>query len=113
MHPEPLEQSIHMGAHSRIANTQLGRDLLVGPTRAQGLGDLACAAAYGAASKLEPSTVARLAAGDWRFWDRITEGATFTARKYDAIMGWFSANWPSDAPWPNDVPRPETVGEAA
>lgn len=72
---------------------------------------VACAAAYGEARSLEPSTVARLATGDWRFFERIEGGASFTARKYDAIMGWFSARWPEDLAWPEDVPRP--MAEAA
>ncbi len=52
------------------------------------------------------TTVGRLAAGDWHFFIRIRDGASFTARKYDEVMAWFSGNWPSDAVWPADVPRP-------
>lgn len=74
---------------------------------------VACAEAFGAARKLESSTVARLATGDWRFFERIDGGASFTARKYDAIMGWFSINWPADAAWPSNVPRAEARSEAA
>ncbi len=65
-----------------------------------------CAVEFAKATEREPSTVARLATGDWRFFDRITEGASFTARKYDSIMAWFSANWPDGTAWPMDVPRP-------
>lgn len=65
-----------------------------------------CAADFARLTNREPSTVARLSTGDWRFFDRIGEGASFTARKYDAVMGWFSANWPADKDWPADVPRP-------
>lgn len=67
-----------------------------------------CATEFAKATEREPSTVARLATGDWRFFDRINEGASFTARKYDAIMGWFSANWPDGVAWPNETPRPLT-----
>jgi hypothetical protein len=74
---------------------------------------MACAAAYAAARKLEMVTVARLATGDWRFFERIDGGASFTARKYDTIMAWFSANWPRDLDWPIDVPRPDAPQEAA
>lgn len=73
----------------------------------------ACAAAYGAAKKLEAVTVARLAAGDWRFFERIDSGASFTARKYDGIMRWFSKNWPAEIAWPADVPRPAQVEAVA
>lgn len=65
-----------------------------------------CAAKYGKAKDLEPTTVGRLAAGDWRFFERIGDGASFTARKYDQILCWFADNWPDDLPWPADVPRP-------
>lgn len=64
------------------------------------------AAAFARVTKREPSTVARLAAGDWRFFERLDGGASFTARKYDAILAWFGANWPEGAVWPADVPRP-------
>lgn len=65
-----------------------------------------CASTFAKATERETSTVSRLAAGDWRFFDRLNEGVSFTARKYDLTMGWFSANWPEHTAWPNDVPRP-------
>lgn len=70
-----------------------------------------CAEEFGRITGREASTVARLATGDWRFFDRIADGASFTARKYDGIMAWFTANWPADADWPADVPRP-AIGHA-
>jgi hypothetical protein len=73
----------------------------------------ALAEAYSAARGIEMVTVARLATGDWRFFDRVEGGASFTARKYDAIICWFAANWPDSAAWPNDVPRPAARGAAA
>lgn len=30
----------------------------------------------------------------------------FNIRKYDDLMGWYSANWPDGADWPAGVPRP-------
>ena len=65
-----------------------------------------CAAEFAKATEREISTVSRLAAGDWRFFDRLNDGVSFTARKYDLTMSWFSANWPEQLPWPADVPRP-------
>lgn len=61
-----------------------------------------------------PSTVAQAATGDWRFFDRI-QGGTFTLRKYDAIVAWFSENWPTAVEWPKAVGRPPSrkVGRAA
>lgn len=72
-----------------------------------------CAAAYGEAKGIGAVTVARLAAGDWRFFERIEGGASFTARKYDAIMSWFSVNWPVGLDWPVSVPRPASAEVAA
>lgn len=66
-----------------------------------------CARAFAASTGREASTVARLATGDWRFFERLKDGASFTIRKYDAVMAWFSLNWPTDADWPAGVPRPE------
>jgi hypothetical protein len=50
-------------------------------------------------------TLGRLAAGDWRFFDRLTDGKTFTARKYDEVMRWFAANWPKGVAWPAGCTR--------
>ena len=66
----------------------------------------ACADIFAAAASVQIATVAERAAGDWRFFDRIEHDKTFTARKYDQVMSWFSANWPEGADWPSDVPRP-------
>lgn len=65
-----------------------------------------CAESYALARGLEMSTVGRRAAGDWRFFDRITEGKSFTARTYDNVMRWFASNWPPGHPWPKGVRRP-------
>ena len=64
---------------------------------------------YAAAMKMEMSTVAQRALGDWRFFQRLEESetASFTIRKYDAAVAWFAARWPQQAEWPADVPRPE------
>lgn len=68
---------------------------------------MVCASAYAASRKLSLTTLGRLAAGDWRFFDRVTEGSTtFTARKYDEVIRWFSDNWPEGVEWPADVQRP-------
>lgn len=58
------------------------------------------------ARDLEESTVGRLCASDGRFFSRIRDGKTFTAKKYDEVVGWFSANWPADADWPSNITRP-------
>lgn len=67
-----------------------------------------CADRYAAARGIEISTLGRLAAGDWRFFDRLdNDEKTFTARKYDEVMGWFSDHWPVDVEWPSEVRRHE------
>ena len=66
---------------------------------------LTLAERFSAARQLESATVGRLCAADGRFFLRIREGKTFTAKKYDEVVAWFSANWPDETPWPCDVPR--------
>lgn len=68
---------------------------------------LSVARCFGAARSLELSTLGRMAADDGRFFARLQDPqTTFTARKYDAVMGWFAANWPDGLEWPAGVPRP-------
>lgn len=69
-----------------------------------------CADAYVCARRVGMSTLGRLAAGDWRFFVHLQDGSkTFTARKYDDVINWFSANWPENAQWPDSVARPEVT----
>ena len=65
------------------------------------------AAAYAAAMEIEVVTTARLATGDWRFFARLDAGASFTAKKYDAVVDWFASHWPDKVPWPDNLARPE------
>lgn len=65
-----------------------------------------CAGAFALLTGLGLATIGRKAAKDWRFFDRLTAGDGFTARKYDDVIGWFDENWPEDGEWPSDVPRP-------
>ena len=68
---------------------------------------LTCAALYASGKEIGFSTLGRLAAGDWRFFNNLNEDdKTFTARKYDEVLVWFSANWPDDADWPPNIERP-------
>lgn len=61
------------------------------------------------ARELGEATVGRLCAADGRFFSRIREGKTFTAKKYDEVVAWFAKNWPEHAEWPHAVPRPVEV----
>jgi len=74
---------------------------------------LVLATRYSEAKGLKFATVGRLAAGDWRFFDRIQTGVSFTARKYDEIVRWFRANWPEGDEWPPSVPEPPAQDAAA
>ena len=69
---------------------------------------LQLATAYGAAHSLGESTVGRLCAADGRFFSRIRDGSTFTIKKYDEVIEWFSAHWPAGADWPEGIQRPMT-----
>jgi hypothetical protein len=65
----------------------------------------ACAAARGLTLK----SISRKAVDDHRFFDRlIRKDGSFTVRKYDEIMGWFSdpANWPAGT---NPPPAPYEI----
>ncbi|WP_315759337.1 hypothetical protein [Bradyrhizobium sp. SZCCHNRI2007] len=65
------------------------------------------AGAYRTGHDIGLSTLARRAAGDWRFFASLgAEGRTFTVRKYDEVMDWFSAHWPEGVAWPKGVERP-------
>ena len=67
------------------------------------------ASAYGSLTGQSAATIAQRAFLDWRFLDRLSDGSTFTVRKFDRGMQWFSANWPPDAAWPDGVPRPAPI----
>ena len=67
---------------------------------------MALGARFGAVRNLEETTVGRFCAADSRFFSRIREGKTFTAKKYDEVVAWFAANWPPFVEWPPGVPRP-------
>lgn len=70
---------------------------------------LTCASVYTAERQIGFSTLGRLAAGDWRFFDNLSrDDKTFTARKYDEVLRWFSANWPEELAWPDNLERPTT-----
>lgn len=73
-----------------------------------------CAERYVGAKGTSLATIGRLAAGDWRFFDRVADDEkSFTARKYDEVIGWFSRNWPNEVEWPSEIKRPQATVEAA
>lgn len=68
---------------------------------------LALSEAFCSARELGETTVGRHCAADSRFFARIRSGKTFTAKKYDEVVAWFSSNWPDGSDWPRGVPRPQ------
>jgi len=75
---------------------------------------LLCAETYAKLRGIGLPTLGRISAGDWRFFDRLRDDEkTFTARKYDEVLGWFSDNWPTDAKWPKGLDRPKAPARAA
>jgi hypothetical protein len=70
---------------------------------------LALSESFCSAKELGESTVGRHCAADGRFFSRIRAGKTFTAKKYDEVVAWFSCHWPEKCHWPDDVERPESV----
>ena len=73
-----------------------------------------CAEAFSVGRQVSLATLGRLAAGDWRFFDRLKAGErTFTARKYDEVVGWLHANWPIGSEWPSEVQIPEPSSSGA
>lgn len=75
---------------------------------------ITCAVAFADKKGIALSTLGRIAANDSPFFDRLRDGRkTFTARKYDEIMEWFSCNWPEDLDWPKAIVRPQVQEPAA
>lgn len=86
---------------------------------------LTLARVYCRAEGRKLSGVSWAVAGDNRFLDALAERSgsrkandrrgSFTVRKYDQIVEWFSANWPDGVAWPAlavpDVSRPKRRAE--
>ncbi|GJE54544.1 hypothetical protein [Methylobacterium thuringiense] len=70
---------------------------------------LLVAQAFADEKDLSLTTLGRLAAWDGRFFENIADPSkTFTARKYDEVLAYFSAHWPEDGPaWPEHISRPD------
>ncbi len=53
-------------------------------------------------------TVSLRAARRGGFFDELAKGANITVRRGDAIIAWFSDNWPDqELEWPRSIPRPK------
>lgn len=67
------------------------------------------ARAFAQAKGLSLTTLGRKAAWDGRFFDNLADPTkSFTARKYDEVLAFFSAHWPEDGLlWPDHIVRPD------
>lgn len=61
---------------------------------------------FSAATGKAETTIAKHAAGQAYVFQRLRDGCSITARRYNRIVQWFSDNWPADLLWPADIPRP-------
>ena len=62
--------------------------------------------AFADARGLSVSYASRLLTGSGDTVDRVTAGASITARRAETIVCRASQNWPADHAWPADIPRP-------
>lgn len=63
---------------------------------------------------LSLATLSERAAGDWRFFAQVADGAlNFRVRSYDRAIRWFAANWPADLEWPYHIHRPSLASSQA
>ena len=53
------------------------------------------------------TTIATYAAGDGKFFKRLSAGATCTLKMTAQVLQWFSDNWDEDLEWPRSIPRPK------
>src|ERR1700687_1713675 len=73
---------------------------------------LALAAEYCRVTGYKASTVSLRAVSDGQFFDAVKRGRQFTLARFDALVGYFSANWPPEPkcppppPWPCPPPAP-------
>jgi hypothetical protein len=75
---------------------------------------LSCATAFAHKRNVKLTTLGRMAANDSPFFTRLADARTsFTARKYDEIIQWFSDHWPADLDWPEGVARPLSVARGS
>jgi len=69
--------------------------------------------AYASHKNVTHWRVSLLARGDGQYFKRLMDGKGSTVRVSDAVMRWFSDNWPADLEWPSDIPRPKPSGKEA
>ena len=68
--------------------------------------------AFANARGLSVSYASRLLTGSGDTVDRVTAGASITARRAETILRRASQNWPTNCDWPADIPRPAPADES-
>ena len=63
---------------------------------------------YAAARGLSVSYASRLLTGSGDTVDRVSAGASITARRAETILRRASEGWPAGLDWPAGIPRPAT-----
>ena len=66
---------------------------------------------YAAARGISVSYASRLLTGSGDTVDRVTAGASVTARRAETILRRASLHWPDGLDWPAGIPRPAPEGE--
>ena len=59
------------------------------------------------ATKLSPSYIGRLVAGNGDFFSRLLEGHDLTTRRATNVIKKISDHWPADLTWPIEIDRPD------
>jgi hypothetical protein len=68
---------------------------------------LRVATAYAAFKGLSLRQLGSILGDDVRLFERLADPKkSFTIRKYDEWMAWFSMKWPDEAVWPEGIDRP-------
>ena len=66
---------------------------------------------YAAARGISVSYASRLLTGSGDTVDRVTAGASITARRAETILRRASEHWPGGLDWPAGIPRPTPAAE--
>ena len=67
--------------------------------------------AFADARGLSVSYASRLLTGSGDTVDRVTAGASITARRAETILRRAAQNWPADRAWPAGIPRPAPASD--
>ncbi|TDX65174.1 hypothetical protein EDE12_103147 [Methylosinus sp. sav-2] len=66
---------------------------------------IALADAYAALTGASETTISSRVFGDSKKLAAVRRGKDITLRRFNAAIGWFADNWPTDADWPLNIRR--------